>query len=84
MSRDPKIKAQQINEVIREETSQGKRGPASLEARGELATLTRLFRKLLERGTEEEFLAAIRALEPPIGPEEFRAALEIWRANRRS
>jgi hypothetical protein len=59
MSRDPKIKAQQIKDVIREETSRGKVGPASLEARRELARLTRLFRRHLERGTEEEFCAAI-------------------------
>ncbi len=84
MPEDPIPKQQQIAEVMREDKSRGRGGPASMNARRERARLARLFHKLLERGTEEEFRTAIRALKPPVGAEEFRAALQIWRANRRS
>jgi hypothetical protein len=84
MPEDPVPKHQQIAEVMREEKARGRCGPASIAARREWARLARLFRKHLERGTEEEFCAAIRALKPPLGAERFRAALQIWRANRRS
>lgn len=84
MAEDPIPKEQQIAEVIKEEKSRGRGGPIPLTARREHARLARVFRKLLERGTEEEFRAAIRALKPPVGAEEFRVALQIWRANRQS
>jgi len=76
------VKEQQIAEVIREEKSRGRRGPASVAARNRHAELKRLYRKLLERGTEEEFCKAMRALGLPAESEQFREALRIWRENR--
>ncbi len=79
-----KAKNNELAEVIQEEKSRGRRGPASLAAQRERNRLTRLFRKHLERGTEEDFRAAIGALKPPVSAEIFRQALLIWRANRQS
>lgn len=84
MSENSVPQQQQIADVMTEEKSRGRGGPIPLAARRERARLARVFRKLLERGTEEEFRAAIRALKPPVGAEEFRTALTIWRANRQS
>jgi hypothetical protein len=79
-----KAEEQGIAEVIQEEKTRGRRGPAALAAQRERNRLIRLFRKHLERGTEAEFRAAIGVLKPPVSAETFEAALEIWRANRRS
>jgi hypothetical protein len=54
---------QQIADAIQEDKSRGRRGPAALAAQRERSRLIRLFRKHLERGTEQEFRAAIG---PPI------------------
>jgi hypothetical protein len=83
-SEGPSQKDQQISDVRREEGSRGKLAPASLAARKREATLRRQFTKLLERGTEAEFGEAMRALGMPADSPEFREALKIWRANRRS
>jgi hypothetical protein len=77
-------KEQQIAEVMQEETARGRRGPASLAARKELARLKRVFSEYLDRGTEEEFTTALRELDPPLDQQRFREALRIWRENRRS
>jgi len=83
MAEDPEAEHREVAEVFAEETNRGKRGPASSAARRAQARLNRLFRKLLERGTEAEFRAAMRVLKPPLDPDVFLEALRVWRENRR-
>ena len=75
---------QEISDVRREEGSRGKLAPASFAARKREANLRRQFKKLLERGTEADFYAAMLALGMQTHSPEFHEALKIWRANRRS
>jgi hypothetical protein len=69
----------QIEQVMAEERSRGRR-PNRAEARRR--KLKRLFTKLLEHGTEEEFCQAMRDLGLLAHSEEYRNALRIWRENR--
>jgi hypothetical protein len=78
----PAKKSRDIADAIREETSRGKRGPASLAARKRRVEMERKFRKLLERGTEAEFCAAMHAIGVEADSQQFRRALRIWRENR--
>lgn len=77
---DPKDK--DIDDVRHEEGSRGKAGPAALAARKRRISLERKFRKLLERGTEADFYAAMRALGVPADSPEFHEALKIWKMHR--
>jgi hypothetical protein len=81
-AKEPDPKADDITEVRREEGSRGKRGPAAISARKREASLRRNFRKLLERGTEADFYAAMRALGVPVDSPQFREALKIWQQGR--
>jgi hypothetical protein len=72
-----------ISDVMKEDRSRGKRGPAT-RARNEETRLLRLFEKHLNRSTEAEFIAALSVMQPPVAPERFQAALQIFRENRRS
>ena len=63
-----------------EEKRRGRR-PTDAEARKR--KLERLFTTLLDRATEEEFLKAMRDLGLSPDSEPYRAALTIWRENRR-
>jgi hypothetical protein len=70
----------QIKRVMAEEKRRG-RHPSHAEARKR--KLERLFTTLLDRATEEEFLKAMRDLGLSPESEQHRAALKIWRENRR-
>lgn len=70
----------QIKKVMAEEKRRGRR-PSHSEANKR--KLERQFTALLERGTEEEFLKAMRDLGLSPDSEQHRAALRIWRENRR-
>jgi hypothetical protein len=72
-----------ISDVMKEDRSRGKRGPVT-KARNEQVRLLRLFEKHLDRSTEAEFIAALSVMQPPVAPERFQAALQIFRENRRS
>lgn len=65
-----------VEDVRREEASRGRR-PIDLQTRRRREQLLRDFRKLLEFGTEEEFVAAMRALGLRDDSESFREALQI-------
>ena len=70
-----------LKEVMMEEGRRGRRpvDPEAQRARREkLAEL----RKLLELGTEAEFIKAVRAFGLREGSREFLEALEIWRGYR--
>jgi hypothetical protein len=76
-SRDDEIRA-----VIKEEGRRGSRQPHSDHARKEHEKRLRQARKLLERATEEEVVAAIRAAGLRDGSPEALEALRVWRENR--
>lgn len=67
-----------LNDVIREERSRGRR-PISAEAQRRRRQLLQDFADMLKHGTEEDFLEAIRALGLKDGSPQFQEALETWR-----
>jgi len=71
-----------LQDVILEETMRGRRR-IDLQARRERAKLNRAYRKLLDIGSEDEFLMAIRALGLRDGSPRFLSAVQAWRENRR-
>jgi len=79
---DRPTQKEDIADLRREEASRGKRGPVAFAARRRRVELERRFRKLLERGTEADFHAAMRAVGVPSNSSQFHAALAIWRENR--
>ena len=70
-----------VEDVGREEMSRGRR-PVSLETRRQRQEILRDLRKLLEIGTEEEFLSAIRALGLQVDSPNWTEILAIWREYR--
>ena len=78
---DKKQSDPEIEDVIREETSRGRR-PIDLRTQRQRQQLLRGLKKLLEHGTEDEFVAAMRALGLGVDSPSFREALRIWRENR--
>ena len=70
----------QIKKVMAEEKRRGRR-PSNTKVNRR--KLERQFTTLLERATEEEFVSAMLDLGLSPDSEEFRAALKIWRENRR-
>lgn len=70
-----------VEDVRREEMNRGRR-PVDLETRRQREKLLHDFRKLLEFGTEEDLVAAMRALGLREDSEGFREALQIWRQDR--
>jgi len=73
--------ASDVENVRREEMSRGRR-PVDLETRRQRDELRRDLKRLLEYATEDEFIAAMRALGLPAGSPRFREVLQIWRENR--
>jgi len=70
-----------VDDVRREEMSRGRR-PVSLETRRRRQELLRGLRKLLELATEDEFVAAMRALGLRDDSPDWAEILEIWREYR--
>jgi hypothetical protein len=68
----------EIEEVIQEETRRGRR-PIDFEER---RRLLQDFRTLLEIGTDEDFLRALRAIGLRDGSPEFVEAVRVWREKR--
>ena len=71
-----------IRDVIKEERHRGRKHILDIEAEKERQALLRNFGALLEKGTEQEFLAAIRALGLKDGSDDFQNARKVWRALR--
>jgi hypothetical protein len=78
MADDPKDP--DIQDVMREEKSRGKRrvDMAALRRREELL---KKFREALTLRTEHEFVDAIREMKLADDPERLRELLKIWRAS---
>jgi hypothetical protein len=72
-----------LRDVMRQEKQRGRKRLLDLDAKKQHEQLLRDFKKLLEDGTEEDFLAAIRALGLKESSEEFQSALAVWRSFRR-
>jgi Mg2+/Co2+ transporter CorC len=72
-----------LDDVIREETSRGRR-PVNIEERRRRATLLEQCRDLLRLSTEEEFAEVMRASGVAPDSEHFQIALRAWREYRES
>lgn len=70
----------EIREVIQEEARRGARQPHGEQAKH--GKRLRQARKLLERATEEEVIAVIRAAGLRDDSPEALEALRVWRENR--
>ncbi len=70
-------KNQDTEDVIRSETRRGRR-PIDIEERRRRTELRREFRFLLENGTKDDFVKAIRALGLRETSPGFEQALKIW------
>ncbi|MBI4482416.1 MAG: hypothetical protein HY652_05945 [Acidobacteria bacterium] len=71
-------KRKDLNDVIREETSRGRR-PIDTKARRQRQQLLADLRKLLREKDERAFLAAIREIGLKDGSPEFLKVVHIWR-----
>lgn len=69
-----------IEDVIKEEKSRGKRR-VDTKALRQRQILLRKFREALKLRTEREFVEAIRELGLADDPEKLREALKIWRSS---
>jgi hypothetical protein len=78
MTDDPKDP--DIQDVMREEKSRGKRR-VDMEALRRREDLLRKFREALTLRTEREFVDAIREMKLDDDPEKLRELLKIWRAS---
>ena len=78
MTDDPKDP--DIQDVIREEKSRGKRR-VDVEALRRREDLLKKFREALTLRTEREFVDAIREMKLADDPEKLRELLKIWRAS---
>ena len=74
-------KKQDLEDVMRAESRRGKR-PIDIEERRRRTQLQRDFRTLLEEGSKEDFVKAIRALGLRDGSPEFEQSLSIWNETR--
>lgn len=72
-----------LEDVIREETSRGRR-PVDTDAQRQRQQFRRDYLKLIREGNEKDFLNALRALGLREGSAEFEMYLEIWREARQS
>jgi hypothetical protein len=79
-----KPKNKQIADVMKEEKSRGKRSPAAISAERNHIRLQREFEKLLTRGTEAEFVAAVTRLRLPADSGGLQKLLELFRELRES
>ena len=72
-------KEELIKEVKREETARGLGGAARLLARQEHNRLLNAMCQILEScDTEDEFVTAIRKVNPKISEDEIASALAVW------
>jgi hypothetical protein len=78
MADDPKNS--DIQDVMREEKSRGKRR-VDVEALRRREDLLKKFREALTLRTEREFVDAIRELKLVDDPEKLRELLKIWRSS---
>jgi len=69
-----------IQDVMREERSRGKRR-VDVDALRRRSDLLRKFRDALTLRTEREFVDAIREMKLADDPEKLRELLKIWRAS---
>lgn len=69
-----------IQDVMREEKSRGKR-PVDTKARQLRQQRLKALQEALKARTEREFLEAIRELGYGDDPEKLREALKIWRSS---
>jgi hypothetical protein len=69
-----------IQDVMREEKSRGKRR-VDTEALRRREDLLKKFREALTLRTEREFVEAIREMKLTDDPEKLRELLKIWRAS---
>ena len=76
-------KQQDLQDLMRSETRRGKR-PIDIEERRRRAGLQRDFKFLLDEGSRDEFVTAIRALGLQDGSPQFEQALLIWDETRGS
>jgi len=74
-------KEQDLEDVMRSETRRGKR-PIDMAERRRRTELQRDFRFLLENGSKEEFVKAIRAPGLSEGSAQFEQALTAWNETR--
>ena len=73
-------RGQDVRNVIREETSRGRR-PVDTDAIAAAQERLAKCRELLELGNERDLRDAIRALGLKDGSPEFEEAVRIWRAS---
>ncbi len=71
-----------LDDVIREEKSRGRR-PVDMKARRERQKLLRDLRRLIATGDERGFLQAIRSVGLKDGSPEFLEAWRVWRESQR-
>jgi hypothetical protein len=76
-------KKQDLQDVMRSETRRGKR-PVDIDERRRRTELQRDFKFLLDEGSRDEFVRAIRALGLQSGSPQFEQALSIWDETRGS
>ena len=72
-----------LRDVMRQEKQRGRKRILDLEARKQQEQLLRDFKKLLQEGTEQDFVSAIRALGLKEPSDAFQNALAVWRSLRR-
>jgi hypothetical protein len=72
--------ADDIEDVMREEKSRGKR-PVDTKARRQRQERLMALQEALKARTEREFVEAIRELGYADDPEKLRQALKIWRSS---
>ena len=77
---DKERRGQDVRNVIREETSRGRRS-VDTDAIGATQEKLAKCRELLEFGNEGDLRDAIRALGLKDGSPEFEEAVRIWRAS---
>jgi hypothetical protein len=80
MTHEPNDSDIDIQDVMREEKSRGKRR-VDVEALRRRADLLKKFREALTLRTEREFVDAIREMKLADDPEKLRELLKIWRAS---
>jgi hypothetical protein len=80
MTHEPNDPDIDIQDVMREEKSRGKRC-VDVEALRRRADLLKKFREALTLRTEREFVDAIREMKLADDPEKLRELLKIWRAS---
>jgi len=81
MDEDPVGKDRDLEDVMIEEKSRGRR-PVDMKTRRQRQKLLRDLRRLLESGDERAFMEAIRSAGLKDGSPEFLNALRVWREFR--